>query len=61
MGRVNFYVAGFLYLFLFMLFFYRPREGRPYWRSVCLCLVVSLLSSTLTSFLFERYLLVPLP
>ena len=61
MGRVNFYLAGFLYVFVFMLFFHRPGEGKSYWRSVVVCLVVSLGATAMTSFLFERYLLVPLP
>lgn len=61
MGRINFYVAGFLYLFVFMLLFHRPAEGKPYWRSVCVGLVVSLFASSVTIFLFERYLLVPFP
>ena len=61
MGRINFYVAGFLYVFFFMLFFHRPDAGTARWRSVSVCLVVSLGATTLTSFLFEKYLLVPLP
>lgn len=61
MGRINFYLAGFLYLAVFMILFHRPGEGKPTWRSVTLCLTVSLFASSLTSFLFERYLLVPLP
>ena len=61
LGRINFYLASFLYLCPFMMLFYRP-DGRSlrikhYVSIVFLSLVLPLG----VGYLFNKYLLVPLP
>ena len=61
LGRLDFYVAGMLFLATFMLLFYRPRSGRLERQHVLLILGLSVVLPLITGYTFSKYLLVPLP
>lgn len=60
-GRINFYVASFLYLCPFMLLFYRPGRESLKLKHFALIIVLCALLPIGIGYIFYRYLLVPLP
>ena len=58
---VNYVISSFLFLLVFMLMFYRPKDRRPGWKRVMLLAGLSAVMSFLMGYVFSEHLAVPLP
>lgn len=61
-GRIDFYLAGALFLLAFMGMFYRPPQGTRFgFRHILLIVGLSVLVPVVTGYVFSTHLFVPLP
>lgn len=61
LGRINFYLASFIYLGPLMLIFYRPGGASLRLKHFVFVLVLCAVLPIVVGYLFNRYLFVPLP
>ena len=60
-GRIDYYIGTILFLFVFMMLFYRPWTQTNPWRSTIIVVATSTIVPVTIGYVFSTYLYVPLP